>query len=131
MIKKFLSPEICAECKGCCFFGKDDAWEIPAECYPRAFGGDGTVRCPRLSESGCALGDGKPFECKLYPFRVMNMGDNRVIAVSTYCPEIRTSPLSALLEFAESNRAEMLSEAEKHPGSIKDYRGGYVVLKAL
>ncbi|MDR0198015.1 MAG: hypothetical protein LBI36_07355 [Oscillospiraceae bacterium] len=131
MVKRLFTAGACAECKGCCLFEKGSEWEIPAECRARAFVKNDMTYCFFLGEGGCALAEGKPFECSLYPFRVMRLGGRRVLAVSDYCPETKKLSLSALLEFAENNREEIISKTNEHPEAVKDYRDGYVILEFL
>ena len=102
MLTEILSREACAKCRVCCVFDKDDIWEIPvispetaeyikknidenAELEPYEDGyrfvmhfkdGDELTYCPMLTENGCALGDNKPFDCRVWPFRV-----NRILSL--------------------------------------------------
>jgi len=123
MIKQFLNPSVCAECKGCCFFGAEDAWEMPLGFAPAS------EYCEAYCESGCSLGGGKPFECSLYPFRVMRFGERLVIAVARYCPETAKTPLQTLCEFADENAGAIFEEAARHPEIVKTYKDDYVILK--
>jgi len=130
MIKQFLSPSTCAACKGCCFFGLEDSWEMPLESAPSS-DKDEVAYCRAYSDSGCVLGGEKPFECALYPFRVMRLGERMVIAVAQYCPETAKAQLKTLCDFANENAAAMLEETARHPESVKPYKGDYVILKVI
>ena len=88
MLKKILSPQTCAKCRVCCVFDRSDIWEIPVisdELKSKLSGkaefverdgvctfampfkdGEELVSCPMLTGSGCALGDDKPFDCKVW-----------------------------------------------------------------
>ncbi|MCL2633272.1 MAG: hypothetical protein FWD34_02030 [Oscillospiraceae bacterium] len=122
MIHELLPPSSCALCKGCCFFDENDKWEIPASVNT-----DENMRCCYLNKNGCALGENKPPECALYPFRVMRFGELMVIALCTYCPEILKLPLSVLHEFVENNYKKMLELKTE----IKEYKNNYIILKVL
>lgn len=37
--------------------------------------GDELTYCPMLTEKGCALGDNKPFDCRVWPFRVNRISE--------------------------------------------------------
>lgn len=91
MLKKILSPKSCAGCRVCCVFDRDDIWEIPLisaelndrinaaspdlKTIPRGksyvfdmrFEKDGLTYCPALSDTGCILGENKPFDCQIWP----------------------------------------------------------------
>lgn len=152
-LKKILSSESCGKCRVCCGFTRDDVWEIPlvyAEnrgevekklgvgLIPRGgeyvfdmeFNDRDISYCPALSEHGCMLGDLKPFDCAIWPFRVNLLGDMRVITVSPVCETVSSLPLKTLSEFLnEDGFADALfAEARKHPDMVKPYIKGYPVL---
>lgn len=149
---KILSADSCGKCRVCCGFTRDDIWEIPLICaenraaaekrlgvklVPRGgefvfdmqFGGEISY-CPALSENGCSLGELKPFDCAVWPFRVNSLGDLRVITVSPVCETVSSLPLCKLSEFVRADGfSEMLfSEARKHPDMVKSYIDGYPIL---
>lgn len=151
-LKKILSSESCGKCRVCCGFTRDDIWEIPlvfaenrkkvgdklgAELIPRgkefvfdmAFDGDISY-CPALSENGCSLGELKPFDCAVWPFRVNSLGGMRVITVSPVCETVFSLPLKTLLDFVNENgfADTLFTEAQKHPDMIKPYIDGYPIL---
>lgn len=153
---KILSADSCGKCRVCCGFTKDDIWEIPliyaenrdaveeelgVKLVPRGeefvfdmkFGkqsGEEISLCPALSENGCLLGDLKPFDCAVWPFRVNSLGDLRVITASPVCETVFSLPLKTLSEFVEADGfAELLfSEARKHSEMVKPYIDGYPIL---
>ena len=122
MIYEILSAEQCAACKGCCFFDKDDAWESPAPLTEK----DGLLVCDYLKPDGCSLKSKKPVECAMYPFRVMQLGEHKVIAVCKYCKPVMDLPLSRLLEFIEEKQEQFLSTK-----IVKEYNNEYVILKII
>ena len=153
MVNKILSSEVCGKCRVCCGFTKDDAWEIPlvyaenkdkvgeklgAGLLPRGSeyvfdmdlsSGDISY-CPALSEQGCTLGELKPFDCAVWPFRVNLLGDMRVITVSPVCETVFSLPLKTLSDFvnADGFAETLFAEAQKHPDMIKPYISGYPIL---
>ncbi len=158
MLKNILKKTDCADCRICCVFDKYDLWETPvledslketvSERYPdtafiRKEGGwifrmtesaDGLYYCPMLDpKSGCKLGDDKPFDCRIWPYRVMELGGKRVISIASICPVMYAKPLSELCgELEKNNLGEKIAEyAEKFPHIIKPYEKGYPVLKVL
>lgn len=155
MLKKILSPASCAECRICCGFVDDDKWEIPLvfseikdkieekfgfRLVPRggeyvfdmSFDGDKVIYCPAASEHGCVLGELKPFDCSIWPFRVNDFCGRRVITVSPVCPSVSSLPMKELCDFVQSGGfAELLFRtADEHPDIVKPYINGYPILLA-
>lgn len=152
MLSEILKKESCAKCRVCCGFDESDKWEIPlifgelrdkveqklgVKLLPRGnefvfdmeFDGDKVVYCPAASEHGCTLGELKPFDCLIWPFRVNSLGEHRVITVSPVCGEVSSLPLSKLTKFVNCELAEKLfSAARLHPDIVKPYIGGYPIL---
>lgn len=155
MLKNILSGESCAKCQLCCIFDKYDIWETPVVSdelyekikneYPEAEfieknGGerifkcipDGELfNCPMLDKStGCKLGDEKPFDCRIWPYRIMEFGGKRVITIASICPEMYKKPLSELVaELEENGLAEKIwNEANLRPKIVKPYQKGYPIL---
>lgn len=156
MLKKLLSGSTCAKCRICCGFTNEDKWEIPLVfddlrktldepsralltargreyVFDMDFDGltDGEViMCPMAGENGCVLGDNKPFDCKIWPFRVNSLEGRRVITLSPVCEEVSSLPLKTLSEFLQKDGfAEMLFKtAQEHPDMVKPYIDGYPIL---
>ncbi|MGN0603522.1 MAG: YkgJ family cysteine cluster protein [Oscillospiraceae bacterium] len=155
MLKNILSKESCAQCQLCCIFDKYDIWETPVvsdelyekikneypetEFIEKNEGGrilkcipDGELfNCPMLDKSsGCRLGDEKPFDCRIWPYRIMEFGGKRVITIASICPEMYKKPLSELVaELEENGLAEKIwNEANRHPEIVKPYQKGYPIL---
>ncbi len=154
MLKEILSGSACAECRLCCVFDRYDVWETPvftdeiknkikevkpeAEFLPKDGGWIFKVEeldenqlfnCPALTEKGCMLGDEKPFDCRIWPYRIMKIGDKRAITLASICDEMYNRPLSELVDFLKKGLAEKIfSYADKHPEIVKPYYDGYPVL---
>lgn len=152
MVKKLLSAETCGKCRVCCGFTREDVWEIPliyAEnraaveektgigLIPRGselvfdMSFDGEVSyCPALTENGCSLGELKPFDCAVWPFRVNSLKETRVITVSPVCESVFSLSLKALCEFVKENgfAERLFKEAREHPDIVKPYIDGYPIL---
>lgn len=157
MLKGLLDKKTCAKCRICCGFDNTDLWEMPVmtektvqklkELRPdaefKSCGGsyvtdagnppDGEIfYCPALDhEKGCMLGDDKPFDCRIWPFRVMETGDKsfRMITVSPVCPEISGRSLVQLSEFVKEKLENTVFEyAASNPEIIKNYISGYPIL---
>lgn len=165
MLTKILSREACAGCRVCCGFDRDDVWEIPvispetaayiidnidknAELEPFQDGyrfvmhftdGEELSYCPMLTDKGCILGDKKPFDCRVWPFRVNRISDGILgITVSPVCETVSALPLSKLSAFLNEKYDKrgsladiMLDYAKKHPYIIKPYIDDYPVLKIV
>ena len=114
MLRKILSPETCAACRLCCGFDCTDTWEFPVlpqetvEAMHRMgvspklvpageeqtfaappLRGEELFFCPMLCETGCTMGSEKPFDCKVWPFRMMrDLAGNGLLKKSIfYVPE--------------------------------------------
>jgi hypothetical protein len=87
--------------------------------------------CPALGENGCVLGDDKPFECDIWPFRIMEIGDERFICVSPLCTAVTALPLSELLAFLKKDlAAKIFTYADYYPDIIRPFDYCYIPLLA-
>ncbi|MGN0622119.1 MAG: hypothetical protein ACI4I9_09650 [Porcipelethomonas sp.] len=155
MLKGLLEKRTCAKCRVCCGFDRSDIWEMPVMDTEAAekikkikpetefvkIKNDFVVKapelhddelyfCPALGENGCILGDEKPFDCRIWPYRIMDIGGKYAITISPVCSELYHRPLSELVEFLEKGLADYIFEyALKHPDVVKKYDESYPVLK--
>ena len=154
MLTKLLSRCTCAECQQCCIFDSYDIWNTPVlvpeirnkirQILPEMeFISTGTesylfkihteaesFSCPLLStEQGCLLGEDKPFDCQIFPLRMMHLDSSIVIAVSPLCDAVMQHSMKTLLNFLKQELAETLfAYAEQHPDVIHVYDPFYPVL---
>lgn len=158
MLKNILSGSSCAKCRICCIFDNYDLWETPVvsdelyekllkeypgveylpkgnsrifKCIPDTVNGEELFICPMLDHStGCRLGDDKPFDCRIWPYRIMELGGKRVISIASICPEMYNKPLAVLV--SELNRdglaEKIFAEADRNPDIVKKYESGYPIL---
>lgn len=154
MLTGILSRDTCASCRICCAFDDSDLWETPVitrdtkaviqERVPHQtfvpLGNaeepgacllhmdqeeDGLYHCPMLTETGCALGEQKPFDCRIWPFRVMKTGGQLVITLSDVCPSLKEKSVREVSEFLQQKLADQIfQEARQHPAIVKDYVPG-------
>ena len=158
MLKDVLSPADCAKCGFCCsfrrqslnltpYFAKETVEEI-CRLYPEARfktlpNGAATIDlddkyrtnnsseealCP-FNRGGCVLPPHlKPFDCKLWPFRLMK-GDNcLLLALVPTCPWIAKNDLSKLKTAASAAAKAAMEYAKTHPEIVIDYRADYQVV---
>jgi Fe-S-cluster containining protein len=154
MLKKILGEKDCAECLGCCKFDTYETWEIPVCSEEQRdlilkhkpgtqFLEEGGVFrfkitpvtgdlwvCPALTETGCFLGDKKPFECRVWGFRVMEISGSLWVCVAGYCPVLYKKSLKELVDFlvGEKVAAKMFEYAANTPQIIKPYNEYYIPL---
>ncbi|MGN0623388.1 MAG: hypothetical protein ACI4JA_05510 [Oscillospiraceae bacterium] len=155
MLKNLLSPDECAKCKLCCSFDSYDLWETPVITRDKAnqilqdFKPDqefvkrdehfllkmkkepevDLYYCSLLdSDNGCILGSEKPFDCKIWPFRIMNFNGTKVITLSPVCPVVNSRKMEDIKKTCEEISEEIFAEAEKHPEYVKPYLKGYPIL---
>ena len=89
------------------------------------------VPCTFLdSERGCILKpEDKPFDCSIWPLRIMNKDGELVIALTPTCPSIGATPRPELIELVKNGLGEKILEyAKAHPYIIKEYREGFPVI---
>ena len=159
MLSSVLSRDDCRKCRFCCSFRRTSLWETPlfdadtairlAQKYPEAnfikrgdayttdlTGGYHTddpeeeALCP-FNRDGCILGgDDKPFDCSIWPLRVMRYDGALAICLTPTCPTVSAKPLSVMKELADGNVGDRIIEyALGHGYIIKDYRDGFPVLR--
>lgn len=161
MLKSILSPEDCAKCRFCCSYRRASLWETAKfdlellaslkEKYPyAAFKVDGEAATIDISmryrtddpneealcwfNNGkvCILGADKPFECSVWPLRVMRKDSQLVIALSSGCHVVSSKPINEILSLIDGGLGRKMFEyAEKFPAYIREYRENYPILKVL
>lgn len=157
MIGKLLSREECAKCRLCCCFDSYDLWETPIiekSTHDRIlddFRPDqefldledhyllkmqkepdrDLYYCSLLDhDKGCIMGTEKPFDCRIWPFRVMDLNGTRVIALSTVCPVVQTRPLCEIQAVAKELAPQIFAYADRAPFAVKKYISGYPIMVA-
>lgn len=154
MLSEILSKEECAKCQICCSFDSTDLWETPVispqlrikilDDYPEIkFVKKGESYLFRLEKEpeedlyfcsvldhkkGCVLGDEKPFDCKIWPLRVMDFNGKWVITLSPVCPVVKKISLDKLQNTAKKLAPEIFKQAEKNPDIVKKYLPNYPIL---
>ena len=158
MLSKILFRKTCAACKFCCSFRRQSLWETPlfppevAAKLSReneygvvgefrngriVLGGyrtddlDEEVPCTFLDpQKGCILkGEDKPFDCSIWPLRIMNKDGKLVIALTPTCSAIGAVPSQALVELVQGGLGEKIFEyAKTHPYIVKEYREGFPII---
>ncbi|MBQ3842043.1 MAG: hypothetical protein II820_05055 [Ruminiclostridium sp.] len=161
MLSSVLSKENCANCRFCCSFRRQSLWETPlfdaetveklSELYPEAhfkprgdvytIDIDGDYKtddseeealCP-FNKDGCILGvELKPFDCSIWPLRVMRYNGGLAICLTPTCPVISQKPLSVMRELADGAVGDRIADyARSHPFIVKDYKEGFPVLRII
>lgn len=155
MLSGLLSREECAKCRICCCFDSGDIWEapiisednmtritdlLPQTQFEQAGESSRVIKMNREPDEdlyycdvldrkkGCMLGDEKPFDCRIWPLRVMSFEGKRVIALSPVCPVVKTRPLDKIAETAKRLAPVIFENANKNPDLVKPYETGYVIL---
>ncbi len=156
MLTKLLSRETCADCQLCCVFDRYDIWETPVlspeirekaaallpdaefirkgeESYLfriRELDHEDLFACPLLDQSiGCMLGEEKPFDCQIWPFRIMELDGRQAITIAPICQAMTALSIGTLLDFLRESLAETIfSYAQQHPDVIKPYDTMYPIL---
>ncbi len=159
MLSTILSKQSCAACKFCCSFRRQSLWEtplFPSEVveklsHPNEYGVEGEFRdcqialggyrtddteeevpCTFLDpHKGCILkAEDKPFDCSIWPLRIMDKDGELVIALTPTCSAIGAVPSQALVELVQNGLGEKIFEyAKTHPHIVKEYKEGFPVIQ--
>ena len=157
----YIPPEECAKCRFCCSYRRCSLWETALidkelleklkKLYPEAkfkfINGYDTINLDDLYKTddpeeealcyfndgkGCILGEDKPFECSVWPLRVLRKDKNLVIAFSTGCPVFAKKDLQEINELLNSSlEKKLLDYSKKFPAFVKDYQDNYKIIKVL
>jgi hypothetical protein len=85
--------------------------------------------CPMLTENGCCLEGDKPFECQIWPYRIMSQNDKLLISLSLLCKPICEKSLSSIFALLQNGLADkIIAYAKLHPCIVKEYTDGYPIL---
>jgi len=85
--------------------------------------------CPYLGKNGCILTDSeKPWDCKIWPLRVMNKDNEKVIALTPTCPSINKLELKDVKDYVDEIRNDLLEYAWEHPFLVKEYRADFPIV---
>lgn len=158
MLSSILSKSQCAACKFCCSFRRQSLWETPlfppevAEklSKPNEYGMVGEFRDGQIVLGGYKTGDpeeevpctfldprrgcilkpeDKPFDCSIWPLRIMRKDGELVIALTPTCPSIGAVPSQALVNLVKNGLGNKIFEyAKAHPYIIKEYREGFPII---
>ncbi|MDE6724894.1 MAG: hypothetical protein K2J79_04740, partial [Ruminiclostridium sp.] len=83
--------------------------------------------CPLLTEKGCALGENKPFDCRIWPFRVMKKGNLLLLTLSPVCNSVSSLSVAKVSEFVPEIAPKILEEVKRNPEMVKEYIEGYPI----
>ncbi len=160
MLEKLLTPEDCVACKWCCKFNEEDLFEQPqiyeetAAYIRKNFRGqslcqkDGLLyfdmprvyceqdeeyqyTCPMLRDGeGCALGEARMLDCKIWPFRIMECPGGLAITLSGECKVMNEKADEELMEelLGRGTAKLIFRAAEERPAMVKPYRGDHRIL---
>jgi Fe-S-cluster containining protein len=133
VVYPLIKPSDCSECRYCCVFTENDLWEFPTSAsfvgepyyYNQA---DKLFHCAALTPQGCSLGNDKPLDCKLWPFRLMQVGDKVAVTVSQHCRTVRKRTIEEILTFLDT---KLSAELYNNDVNANDYHDGYIILRFL
>lgn len=154
MLREIFGPADCARCRLCCNFHLTSVWESPflpeklamkfrnegvrVECRKRGgwsfsfhFEGDEAVNCPMLDVNhGCTLGpEEKPFECQIWPLRLMEKDGKLVIGRYRNCPALAGTAADRLDRLTvEKLLGKLLEFVGEYPGSVREFSPEYDVI---
>ncbi|MBE6420385.1 MAG: hypothetical protein E7031_09680 [Akkermansiaceae bacterium] len=157
MLTDIFTPSDCAACKLCCNFHRSSAWETP--CLEKELvyllqeegvaldqrtdgstsfylhfcteSDDEIANCPMLdTTSGCTLPrELRPFECRIWPLRLMRQSSRLVIGLYKNCPALKGDALQRLVDFATGELLPtLLDYAKRHPKSVREVNPAYDII---
>lgn len=153
MLSDVLDKETCKNCRFCCEFEKADEWEIPivsknvAEhlknkgvkvvkvnenyTFDLEFEGKEIKKCPFLSENGCVLDEeNKPFDCKIWPLRVMKKDNKIYLTLAKTCPAFEKDD-EKIIKLSLKLFEKISNYAKQNKGAIKEYSPDYKIIKEI
>ena len=110
---------------------KDDVFTIDLDNSYKTNDQNEEAKCYFLdTNNGCILSkDEKPFDCSIWPFRLMKKQEKLVIALTPTCPAINKIPLEEICEFVKTELAtKIFAQGRKEPFIIKEYKDGFPVI---
>lgn len=158
MLTHIFTSDSCARCRLCCNFRPCSAWETPfleeslceslknrgvalcsrpngSQSFLLDFQTDSleeTVNCPLLDpSSGCTLPrNQRPFECRVWPLRLMQEDGALCIGCYTACPALAENSVREKL--VSTARGELLpillDYARRFPQSIRSFNSAYEII---
>lgn len=155
MLSTLLSKADCAACRLCCKFDSYDLWQTPViyrslasrilqEYSPdmqfvkrdehflmkmeKEPGAD-VYYCPLLdNETGCTMGNDKPFDCAIWPFMVMELCGRKVLTLSPACPVVNGKKFDDVCIAAQKAAPEVFAFADEHPEVVRPYLDDHPIL---
>lgn len=154
MLKNIISASDCAQCRLCCNFHTTSVWESPfipeeqakslaaagIEMERRArggwsfvfrFQGDEAVNCPVLDVNrGCTFDEAqKPFECRIWPLRLMEHDGRLLIGRYRNCPALTQGRAERLDLFACGELLHiLLNFVKENPQSLRPLASEYEII---
>ena len=110
---------------------KNCAYRLVLENNYRTDDPEEEVPCTFLDPNrGCILKpEDKPFDCSIWPLRIMDKDGELVIALTPTCSAIGAVPSQALVELVQNGLGEKIFEyAKMHPYIIKEYHEGFPII---
>lgn len=160
MLSKILSKEDCRRCQFCCAYRRKSLWETPlfepekAERLKKGFpeakfreAKDGYVTLDLeeryqtddpeeeaqcwFNREGCALSpEDKPFDCAVWPFRVMKKDGETMITLDKDCPALAKLDPERIRAFLKEELGQKIwDHISGHPEAVQEYREHYEILE--
>ena len=80
---------------------------------------------------GCTLSDeDKPFDCKIWPLRIMEKDNHWVIALTPTCPAINKIDIEIMKALVDNGLGQIIYDyAKENHFIVKKYKEGFPILK--
>lgn len=106
-----------------------DSYTLELESMYKTDSEDEEAPCPFLdAQKGCILSDeDKPFDCKIWPLRVMDNNGNKEIVLTPTCPSINKKPVDEVKKLVKEGLGRKIFEyADNMPDMVKKYREDFI-----
>lgn len=144
-IPQFVPSDVCLKCEGCCRFdltqsdwrpkiGESESEFFSKESFDdqsmvKAVDREALCHCIYFdsNKNACKIYDGRPFECQLYPFLLMEEDDKAWIGLHLACPHIQDHLGSEVLKnFIQelqtyTQSLEFITFLSQNPSVFRDY----------
>lgn len=88
--------------------------------------------CPFLDvERGCILSEeDKPFDCKIWPLRIMEQENQQYIVLTPTCPSVNKKPMEEIKQLVEEELGEKIfAYGDVMPDMVKEYRKDFIKIR--
>ena len=77
-----------------------------------------------------AMAEEKPFDCSIWPLRIIRVENKLKVALTPTCPAINKVPLEKVKTLVKMELGQKIHEqAQLHPDMVKEFKKGFIILE--